>query len=209
MQSLGLLLILGAAMLGRQVVTGRVMDTATDTKEIVLSVLTGDFDRLGRVLSLRGENVPVDVSGSGASTGTPDPIGLGGVLAGGVTGGGAGLLSEMVRLGSAATGGYVWGATGPTSYDCSGLVWRAMKNIGFYDGARFTTSTMVRTLGSQIVQVQTPSVGDIVLWPGKHVGVVSGLDQYYSAKSKTSGIGYGTISSSFSTSPVFYRMGSL
>lgn len=208
MQAFGILLILGGLMLGRQIFTGRVKETASDARDITLSVLTGDFDRLGTVLSQRGENVPADVSSvvaADTSAGASTQESLEGLLLNPIR---ATLLAEMVRLGNAATGGYVWGATGPTSYDCSGLVWQAMKNTGVYSGSRFTTSTFVKTLGSKIAQVQSPETGDIVLWPGTHIGVVSSPGQFYSAKSPKSGIGYAPISS-VPGSPVYYRVGKL
>lgn len=204
MQAFGILMILGGLMLGRQIFTGRVKETASDARDITLSVLTGDFERLGNVLSQRGENVPADVSSvvaADTSAGASTQESLEGLLLNPIR---ASLLAEMVALGNKATG-YVWGATGPTTYDCSGLVWVALKNLGAYNGSRFTTDTFVKSMGNKITQVQSPQTGDIVLWPGTHIGVVSSPGQFYSAKSPKSGIGYAPISS-VPGSPVYYRV---
>lgn len=184
----------------RQVMAGRVKETPDDLRDIAVAVVNGDFDALTSVLSQRGENVSPDVSGTVAASDTSGDTTLPTVVSGA-------LLAECVKLGSAARG-YRLGATGPDYYDCSGLVWRAMKNLGMYEGPRFTTSTFVRAVGNTFSQVQSPSSGDIVLWSGKHIGVVSGPDKMYSAMSPSSGIGYGSISGSngyFGRTATFYR----
>jgi len=66
---------------------------------------------------------------------------------------------------------YVWGGTFANGEggDCSGLVWRAMRDAGI-PIARFTTTTI---LASKYVKaVSSPQTGDIVVWPGVHMGIV-------------------------------------
>lgn len=196
-------MVFGGALLMRQVMTGRVMETPQDIRDITLGLLNGDFQSVKSTLSQRGENASPDVSGTVAA-GTSGGASLSDLLTTPLTGD---LLAEMVKLGNAAKG-YRLGATGPEYYDCSGLVWAAMRNLGIYKGARFTTKSFVSALGSEITQVTKPVAGDVVLWPGKHMGVVSGSDKMYSAMSPSNGIGYASISKSSPTiggAPVFYR----
>lgn len=179
------------------------METPQDIRDITLGLLSGDFQSVKDTLSLRGENASPDVSGTVAA-GTSGEAALSGLLTAPITGD---LLAKAVQLGQAAKG-YRLGATGPDYYDCSGLVWRAMKDLGMYEGPRFTTKSFVAQLGSKIVRVDKPIIGDVVLWPSKHMGVVSGNDKMYSAMSPSSGIGYGSISGSTPTiggTPVYYR----
>lgn len=204
MQTLGLLFIVGSLLLGRQVVVGRAKETPEDIRDITLALLSGDFDQLREILSQRGENVSPDVS-SVVAGGTSGEAGITGLLTQTITGD---LLATMVKLGSRAKG-YVWGATGPDNYDCSGLVWAALKELGYYNGGRFTTATFTRALGNKVQQVNSPVIGDIVLWPGKHIGVVSGPDQMYSAMSRRKGIGYTSISESFADVPSYYRLSAI
>lgn len=213
MGSLGLLLLLGGAMLLRQVVTGRVPDTVSDFKGITLSVLTGDFPGLQQQLALRGTNVSPDITsevaaGMSGETALAGSDGASGLLTGPVQTGNRDLLNRAVSLGQSAKG-YHLGATGPDWYDCSGLVWAAMKQQGSYTGARFTTSTFQRQLTGLVTKVTTPAVGDIVLWPGKHMGIVSGKGKMFSAMSPAAGIGFGDIDGSsgyFHSQPVYYRV---
>lgn len=67
---------------------------------------------------------------------------------------------------------YVWGGTfnGNSGGDCSGLVWRAMLDTGA-SVPRFTTTTIL--LSKHFSRVTSPSPGDIIVWPGDHMGIVS------------------------------------
>lgn len=115
--------------------------------------------------------------------------------------------SKVVALGEAAKG-YVWGATGPEYYDCSGLIWRALYDLGYYKGQRFTTSSF-EGIASTFAEGSDGSVyGDIVLWPTRHIGIVIGGDKMYSARSTTKGIGYSSIAGDTSVlgQPKFYRL---
>lgn len=200
-------------MLLRQVVTGRVPNTMDDFKGITLAVFQGDFSALQQQLALRGHNVSPDIAsevaaGVSGETALAGPNGTDGLLTAPVQTGNADLLNRTVSLGQSAKG-YRLGATGPDYYDCSGLVWAAMKQQGSYTGGRFTTSTFQRQLAGKVTKVTTPAVGDIVLWPGKHMGVVSGSGKMFSAMSPAAGIGFGDIDGSsgyFHAQPVYYRV---
>lgn len=197
--------MLGGVLLARQIVTGRVLETPQDLKDITLAVLSGDFAALSSTLAQRGNNLPPDVSGTVAA-GTSGGQALSGLLNNPTTS--SDLLAKCVELGQAAKG-YILGGVGPNYYDCSGLVWRAMKDLDIYTGPRFTTHTFVAAMGGRVKRVTTPAVGDVVLWPAHHMGVVSGPDKMYSAMSPSSGIGYGTISASAPSlggNPSYYRL---
>lgn len=66
---------------------------------------------------------------------------------------------------------YVWGGEGPHGIDCSGLVSRALWDIGA--ATPRLTSVALRGLG---LAVQTLRPGDI-LWKPGHVGIVVGYDR--------------------------------
>lgn len=71
---------------------------------------------------------------------------------------------------------YVWGSTFSNGGggDCSGLVWRAMLDMGV-KLPRFTTTTIL--LSSHFVKVSAPAQGDVVVWPGDHMGIVWSPEQ--------------------------------
>jgi len=100
---------------------------------------------------------------------------------------------------------YVLGATGPNSYDCSGLIYRTLVNLGIYNGQRFSTRNFI-ALSSHIASpVSSPAVGDIVLWVAAHIGIVTGPDTFYSAYSPARGI-LDTSISRFPGTPRYYRL---
>lgn len=109
------------------------------------------------------------------------------------------LVSEMMKLGEGKP--YVGGATGPSAYDCSGLVMAAARKLGVslphYSGSQYAAT----------VPVSHPQPGDLVFF-GKggsaHVGGYMGKDTYYSAQSPSAGIGVGKISA-VHEGPVSYR----
>ncbi len=105
------------------------------------------------------------------------------------------LVKAMMKYGS--TNKYVWGAEGPSAFDCSGLVEYTLKKMGI---------SFPRTSGEQYKaskHVSNPKPGDLVFFgPGgsHHVGVYTGHGEFYSAEnghdgmgiSKVHGGGYGT-----------------
>lgn len=114
------------------------------------------------------------------------------------------LLANTMQLGNAAKG-YKMGATGPTLFDCSGLVWRALQKT--YPGTwgktgRFVTANFKSKSRGMVTQVPKASaqIGDIVLWK-THIGIYSGPDLYYSAMSPRSGIGTSKISATLHNEP--------
>ncbi|WP_301272106.1 NlpC/P60 family protein, partial [Gluconobacter oxydans] len=99
----------------------------------------------------------------------------------GGTGDATGLLGAVEKYGKGKK--YVWGAAGPNSFDCSGLVMYALKHAFGIDYPHFSGSQYEKT---QHESKSSAKAGDLVFWgPGKHVGVYAGNDQYYSAFSPT------------------------
>lgn len=109
------------------------------------------------------------------------------------------LASEMMKLGDGKK--YVWGATGPSAYDCSGLVQAAARKLGV-DLPRNSSAQYGATSA-----VSHPEPGDLVFFGNhgaSHVGVYLSKDSYYSAQSPSAGIGVGKISA-VHEGPVSYR----
>ncbi|MCT3259452.1 peptidase M23 [Lactiplantibacillus plantarum] len=94
------------------------------------------------------------------------------------------LVNAMEKYG--ATNKYVYGAEGPSAFDCSGLVEYALKKLGI---------SFPRTSGEQYKAskyVSNPKPGDLVFFgPGgsDHVGVYTGNGEFYSAENEHSGMG--------------------
>ncbi|MCG0747413.1 peptidase M23 [Lactiplantibacillus plantarum] len=111
------------------------------------------------------------------------------------TGSSSSLVKAMEKYG--AVNKYVWGAAGPSAFDCSGLVEYTLKKMGI---------SFPRTSGEQYKaskHVSSPKPGDLAFFgPGgsEHVGVYIGGGKMYSAEnehdgmgiSKVHGGGYGT-----------------
>ena len=111
-----------------------------------------------------------------------------------------GLLGAVEKYGKGKP--YVWGAEGPDSFDCSGLVKYALekafgKSFPHYSGDQYAMSRGVKD----------PQIGDLVFFgPGgrNHVGVYAGNGKVWSAMSPSSGIGMANVSD-FHEGAVSYR----
>lgn len=216
MNTIGWLLILVGIVVARQVSRGRIANLTTDLSDAFIAVVSGDSDALGGVLARGAEGegtfaphsvVPIDSAAFGSAVGDA-------AVAGGAA---AGLSGAAIRLGSAAKG-YRWASIGPDYYDCSGLMYAAAKAIG-YKGGRFTTATVrshkefkvISMPGMQGPGLTGATVNDIVLWPAGsggvtgHMGVITGPDKFYSARSPRSGIGNSPISTFRKTRPIYLR----
>lgn len=100
----------------------------------------------------------------------PGIVGRAAESATGAAGGGI-VASARAKLGKP----YVFGATGPNAYDCSGLVIACLKDIGYNGGKvpRFTTHTFAvwaRTKDFLKVGEKDIRAGDVVLKSG-HMGI--------------------------------------
>lgn len=116
-----------------------------------------------------------------------------------------GLLEAMEKFGDGHK--YVWGSTGPSAFDCSGLVMYALnKAFGIdyphYSGSQYAVS--------QHISKSKAKSGDLVFWGkggSEHVGVYAGGNNYYSAQSPSQGIGMNTLDSVVGYgSPLFARV---
>lgn len=68
---------------------------------------------------------------------------------------------------------YVWGATGPNSYDCSGLVYASFKHAGYkFAWPRPTTGTLI--LAGSAVSKSQLQPGDLVFPDPGHVQIYVG-----------------------------------
>ena len=94
------------------------------------------------------------------------------------------LVNAMEKYG--ATNKYVYGAEGPSAFDCSGLVEYTLKKLGI---------SFPRTSGEQYrasKHVSNPKPGDLVFFGpggGSHVGVYTGNGEFYSAENEKDGMG--------------------
>ncbi|MFD5024025.1 C40 family peptidase [Streptomyces sp. NPDC058373] len=101
----------------------------------------------------------------------------------------SGSVASVVSFLQAQVGdAYVMGGTGPNSWDCSGLVQAAFKQVGV-DLPR--TSQEQSTAGTQ-VGTSNLQVGDILYWGGQgsafHTGVYIGNGQYLDAANPGKGV---------------------
>lgn len=100
------------------------------------------------------------------------------------TGSSSSLVKAMEKYG--AVNKYVWGAAGPSAFDCSGLVEYTLKKMGI---------SFPRTSGEQYKaskHVSNPKPGDLAFFgPGgsEHVGVYIGGGKMYSAENEHDGMG--------------------
>lgn len=202
MSTLGWILILFGGLLIRQTYKGRVTNLGEDLSDAFIAISSGDNKALTAVLARTGDNnipnvtVPI----------TPVVEGQVGTIIGQIEGSNLTnptILRSAKALGSAAKG-YRFGASGPDYYDCSGLMWRACQKAGF-KGIRFTTFTVQAAKGFNRIPDSDRSLGDIVLWPTHHMGVVSGDGLFYSARSPKSGIGETKIAGFRTENPIYLR----
>ena len=212
MDTLGWFFMLAGVYLVWSGVTGRLFDVngklvlGANIEKMITGILTG---KLPSLEGDTGVTNPVEIgqTSEGNYEGGSENSGIGG---NGSTATGIELLNAARKRGSAAKG-YRWAATGPTYYDCSGLVWRAVQDIrpSLRKLPRFTTYTMrIAPWGKYFEKLPDSAArtGDIVLWKA-HVGIVSGPDMFYSARNPHSGIGVSRIGGFHgSEKPVYLRL---
>lgn len=199
MTSLGWLFIFTSLLLFREAAQGRSLSEAPgDIRDFIVGLFSGDMAAARDALSRQPAVVSPVATDAQQTVSVP--------VGGGDSG--AALLAELRRLGVGAR--YVWGGDGsrPGEYDCSGFVWRGMKNLGIYTGPRFVVSNFESSLGSKVRRVSQPSVGDVVCWHARHMGVVDGPGTFYSALSSRSGIRSSSISAERGAPEYFRIVGS-
>ena len=110
---------------------------------------------------------------------------------------GSSVVAEIEKLGSGAQ--YVYGGTGPTGYDCSGLVQAALTALGVKNVPRTSEEQYA---WATPVSASNLAPGDLVFaqFPGDgtspgHVGIYVGGGQVYSAQDAALGIGLSSLAS--------------
>lgn len=212
MSTIAWILVLTAGLLARQVAKGRVMNIGEDLSDSFLAIIQGDTKGFTAVLARTGDNTTADVGIDAAAVGSE------GITAAGQIGNivaNNNLAAAAMVLGTKAKG-YRFGATGPDYYDCSGLMYRAAQKVG-YKGGRFTTFTI--GANKSFVKVNSPApnshdaeargaagINDLVVWPTHHMGVVTGVDKFYSARNPQAGITEAKISGFRKDAPIYYRL---
>lgn len=88
---------------------------------------------------------------------------------------------------------YVWGATGPNAYDCSGLVQYAYSQAGKNVGR----TTYQQAGAGQHISVSQAQAGDILMWVDYHDAIYVGNNQYVHAPQPGQNVTQASISSYF------------
>jgi cell wall-associated NlpC family hydrolase len=145
---------------------------AGNAAERYLAVL-GTFDETGEVTDASGLD---GAGGPGATALTPEVLGK-------LNSQGVAVNFPPVKLALSVLGcPYVWGASGPKEFDCSGLAdWIMWHYTDLTD--RGTTSSMWDTLGARVTLPQIQP-GDMVFWDAghiHHVGMYIGGGKYVQA----------------------------
>ena len=210
MTTLAWVLIFAAVILIRQVSRGRALDLPQDLSDAFLALARGDYDSLAGALTRTGDTATPsqgEIFGEGVANA------LNSDAASRLTSAQKSVNQNIAywayKLGEAASG-YRWANAGPKYYDCSGLMYRACQKVG-YSGPRFTTATVgampgMHKLASTGMGISQVSTGDLVVWPGHHMGVVVGQNRFYSALNPRAGIAERPIEGFRKGSfPVYYR----
>lgn len=199
MDALAFILIAAGGYLIQRALIGRAGDIGQDTTDLIGSVSSGAYTDAADVFTREGTAV-IGGTGSGEDTGAADGFrSIGGPR-------GLQLLAKARALGTGKP--YVWGATGPGSYDCSGLVWRAMKELGIYTGMRFTTASFNAIAPKFASRVDAAEPGAVCNWAGTHIGIVVSKDRYFSALNRRYGIIESSLSGEISRhgTPTYWRI---
>lgn len=104
-----------------------------------------------------------------------------------------GLLKAAEKYGEGHK--YVWGATGPNTFDCSGLVMYTLKHAYGINYPHFSGSQYNMT---RHISKGEAHMGDLVFWGSggsDHVGIYAGGNKYFSAESPSQGIHMSTLDS--------------
>ena len=109
-------------------------------------------------------------------------------------GGGTGIGARVVAFAMSHVGdAYVYGASGPNAWDCSGLTMRAFGSVGIY----LPHSAAAQFYGSRQVSRSQLQPGDLVFfyWPIHHVGIYIGGGMVVHAANPSSGVGVAPLDS--------------
>ena len=110
--------------------------------------------------------------------------------------------SKAVSLAKSKLGcKYVWGATGPNTFDCSGLTSWVYKQMGI----SIPRTSLAQSNSGKAVSKSDLQVGDLVFFkttsaPVGHVGIYVGNGQFIHAPNKSKPVKYDSLSSSYYSS---------
>ena len=95
---------------------------------------------------------------------------------------------------------YVWGAQGPNSYDCSGLVYAAYKNAGLTSPSWSRLNAALFFVASKRVPLADLQPGDLVFWSYNgtvqaihHIAIYAGNDMVWEARNTRAGLKFSSI----------------
>lgn len=96
---------------------------------------------------------------------------------------------------------YVWGATGPNTFDCSGLTSWCHKQVGI----SIPRTSLAQSKGGKAVSKSNLQPGDLLFWKTTsaevgHVGMYVGNGQFIHAPNKSKPVKYDSLSSSYYSS---------
>jgi len=189
MDTLAWVFILAAIVIARAVSKGRALDLPQDVSDAFQALIRGNYDDLSAALGRSGDTSSVAVGEGIASALTGDAAQR---LTQAQKSANTNLAYWAYKLGEAAKG-YKFGYAGSGGYyDCSGLMYRAAQKVG-YKGPRFWTGSVAampgfHKLASTGMGISQVTSGDLVVWPGHHMGVVVGQNRFYSALNPKDGI---------------------
>lgn len=103
--------------------------------------------------------------------------------------------SGVIALAKAQLGKpYVWGGTGASGFDCSGLVQYVFKNAA---GVNLGRTTYQQINAGQSVSLRNLKPGDLLFWGNYHVGIYLGNNQYLHAPAPGQNVKVQTLSGYF------------
>lgn len=95
---------------------------------------------------------------------------------------------------------YVWGAQGPNSYDCSGLVYAAYKKAGLTSPSWSRLNAALFFVASKRVPLADLQPGDLVFWSYNgtvqaihHIAIYAGNNMVWEARNTRAGLKYSSI----------------
>ena len=96
---------------------------------------------------------------------------------------------------------YVWGATGPNTFDCSGLTSWCHKQVGI----NIPRTSLAQSKGGKAVSKSNLQPGDLLFWKTTsaevgHVGMYVGNNQFIHAPNKSKPVKYDSLNSSYYSS---------
>ena len=110
--------------------------------------------------------------------------------------------SKLVDLAKSKLGcKYVWGSTGPNTFDCSGLMLWCHKQLGI----SIPRTSLAQSKSGKSVSKSDLQVGDLVFFkttsaPVGHVGMYVGNGQFIHAPNKSKPVKYDSLNSSYYSS---------